>query len=578
MLGYMREYVKESILGPLFKLFEASLELAVPIVIAAIIDKGINGTSPDTSYVVKMSLLLLLLGAVGLAFSVTAQYFAAKASVGYVTKMRASLFSHIQTLSYSDLDSLGTSTMITRMTSDANQVQTGLNLGLRLLLRSPFVVFGAMIMAFTIDTKSALTFAAAIFLLSIVVFGIMLISIPLYKKVQSRLDRVLGKTRENLSGARVIRAFCKEESEISEFAERNGELTSVQKYVGRFSALMNPLTYVIINLAILWLIYTGAIQVNSGELTQGEVVALYNYMSQILIELIKLANLIITITKAVASGARINSVFDIGTSAEDGSLSKGMESEYAIEFSDVSLRYGTSKENSLEKISFKIKHGQTLGIIGGTGSGKTSLINLIPRFYAPTEGVVLIDGQDARLYTQEALRRMIAVVPQKAVLFKGSIRDNMRLGNENASDEEIYEALKIAQGLSVVDDKGGLDAEIEQGGKNLSGGQRQRLTIARALVNKPSVLILDDSASALDYATDYKLRTAIRDMESDATVVIVSQRASSIMHADKIIVLEDGEAVGIGTHDELLASCPVYKEIYASQFTEDTQHTKEAEV
>ena len=578
MLGYMREYVKESILGPLFKLFEASLELAVPIVIAAIIDKGINAKSPDTSYVVKISLLLLLLGAVGLAFSVTAQYFAAKASVGYVTKMRASLFSHIQTLSYSDLDSLGTSTMITRMTSDANQVQTGLNLGLRLLLRSPFVVFGAMIMAFTIDTKSALTFAAAIFLLSIVVFGIMLISIPLYKKVQSRLDRVLGKTRENLSGARVIRAFCKEESEISEFAERNGELTSVQKYVGRFSALMNPLTYVIINLAILWLIYTGAIQVNSGELTQGEVVALYNYMSQILIELIKLANLIITITKAVASGARINSVFDIGTSAEDGSLSKGMESEYAIEFSDVSLRYGTSKENSLEKISFKIKHGQTLGIIGGTGSGKTSLINLIPRFYAPTEGVVLIDGQDARLYTEEALRRMIAVVPQKAVLFKGSIRDNMRLGNENASDEEIYEALKIAQGLSVVDDKGGLDAEIEQGGKNLSGGQRQRLTIARALVNKPSVLILDDSASALDYATDYKLRTAIRDMESDATVVIVSQRASAIRHADKIIVLEDGEAVGIGTHDELLASCPVYKEIYASQFTEDTQHTKEAEV
>ena len=574
----MREYVKESILGPLFKLFEASLELAVPIVIAAIIDKGINGASPDASYVVKMSLLLLLLGAVGLAFSVTAQYFAAKASVGYVTKMRASLFSHIQTLSYSDLDSLGTNTMITRMTSDANQVQTGLNLGLRLLLRSPFVVFGAMIMAFTIDTKSALTFAAAIFLLSIVVFGIMLISIPLYKKVQSRLDRVLGKTRENLSGARVIRAFCKEESEISEFAERNGELTSVQKYVGRFSALMNPLTYVIINLAILWLIYTGAIQVNSGELTQGEVVALYNYMSQILIELIKLANLIITITKAVASGARINSVFDIGTSAKDGSLSEGMESEYAIEFSDVSLRYGTSKENSLERISFKIKHGQTLGIIGGTGSGKTSLINLIPRFYDPTNGVVLIDGQDARLYTEETLRKMIAVVPQKAVLFKGSIRDNMKLGNENASDEEIYEALKIAQGLSVVDDKGGLDAEIEQGGKNLSGGQRQRLTIARAIVNKPSVLILDDSASALDYATDYKLRTSIRDMESDATVVIVSQRASSIMHADKIIVLDDGEAVGIGTHEELLSSCPVYKEIYDSQFTDDTRHTKETEV
>ena len=565
----MREYVKESILGPLFKLFEASLELAVPIVIAAIIDNGINGELPDKAYVVKMSLLLLLLGAVGLAFSVTAQYFAAKASVGYVTKMRASLFSHIQTLSYSELDSLGTNTIITRMTSDANQVQTGLNLGLRLLLRSPFVVFGAMVMAFTIDSKSALTFVAAIFLLSVVVFGIMLISIPLYKKVQARLDRVLGKTRENLSGARVIRAFCKEEDEIAEFSERNVELTSVQKYVGRFSALMNPLTYVIINLAILWLVYTGAIQVNLGELTQGEVVALYNYMSLILIELIKLANLIITITKAMASGARISSVFDIGTSVESGSLSEGEGGEYAIEFSDVSLKYGSAQENSLENISFKIKKGQTLAVIGGTGSGKTSLINLIPRFYDPTGGVVLIDGVDARLYSEEALRRAVAIVPQKAVLFKGSIRDNMKLGNEDATDEEIYEALKIAQGLSVVEDKGGLDALIEQGGKNLSGGQRQRLTIARALVKKPSVLILDDSASALDYATDYRLRTAIRDMESSATVVIVSQRASSIMHADKIIVLEDGEAVGIGTHEELLLSCPVYKEIYDSQFSEE---------
>ena len=565
MFTYLKGYRKESVLGPLFKLFEATLELMVPLVIAAIIDNGINGTEPDTHYVVKMSLLLLLFGAVGLAFSVTAQFFAAKASVGYVTKLRFALFSHMQTLSYSELDKIGTGTMITRMTSDTNQVQTGLNLGLRLLLRSPFVVFGAMIMAFTIDVKSALTFAVAIPLLSIVVFGIMLASIPLYKKVQARLDGVLGKTKENLSGARVIRAFCKEESENEKFKEKNEALTSVQKYVGKISSLMNPLTYVIINLAILWLIYTGAIEVNSGNLTQGEVVALYNYMSQILVELIKLANLIITITKAVASGSRINAVFNIHSSLSYGTKSEGIGSEYAVEFSDVSLKYNGSPENSLENISFKVKKGDTVGIIGGTGSGKTSLINLIPGFYAPTEGKVFIDGQDVSLYSEEALREAIGIVPQKAVLFKGTVRDNIKLGNESATDEEIFDALKIAQAESIVADKGGLDALIEQGGKNLSGGQRQRLTIARALAKKPKILILDDSASALDFATDAKLRAAIKD---EMTVFIVSQRASSIMYADKIIVLDDGEAVGIGTHEELLSSCSVYREIYSSQFSE----------
>ncbi len=568
LLVYLKGYIKESVLGPLFKLFEASLELVVPLVIAAIIDNGINKSAPDSGYVVKMSLLLLLLGAVGLAFSITAQYFAAKASVGYVTKLRFALFSHIQTLSYTELDRLGTGTMITRMTSDTNQVQTGLNLALRLLLRSPFVVFGAMIMAFTIDVKSALTFAVAIPLLSIVVFGIMLISIPLYKKVQARLDGVLIKTRENLSGARVIRSFCKEDDEIADFRRRNGELTSVQKFVGRFSALMNPLTYIIINIAILWLIYTGAVEVKAGNLTQGQVVALYNYMSQILVELIKLANLIITITKSLASASRINSVFDIESSVTEGTRDTGADSDYAVEFSNVSLRYSGASENSISGVSFKVKKGDTVGIIGGTGSGKTSLINLIPRFYDATDGIVMIDGQDVHLYTEKAIRNIVAVIPQKAVLFKGSIRDNMKLGNENATDEEIFEALKTAQAISVAEDKGGLDAIIEQGGKNLSGGQRQRLTVARALVKKPEILILDDSASALDFATDARLRSAIKDMKGSATVFIVSQRASSIMHADKIIVLDDGEAVGIGTHSELLTTCSVYKEIYDSQFSE----------
>lgn len=567
LLKYINGYKKESVLGPLFKLFEAALELTVPLVIAAIIDNGIaNG---DRGYTVKMSLLLVLLGAVGLAFSVVAQYFAAKASVGYVTKLRYALFAHIGTLSYTEIDTLGTSTLITRMTSDTNQVQTGLNLALRLLLRSPFVVFGAMIMAFTIDVKSALTFAAVIPALSVVVFGIMLISMPLYKKVQSRLDRVVSKTRENLTGVRVIRAFCREDSEIEEFKERNNELTATQKYVGRFSALMNPLTYVLINLAILWLINVGAIRVNSGILTQGMVIALYNYMSQILVELIKLANLIISITKALASAARIQSVFDVKSSQESGKETSGVGSDFAVEFSNVTLQYKNSGAPSLTDISFKVKKGDTVGIIGGTGSGKTSLINLIPRFYDATGGAVFIDGADVKTFDTEALREKIGVVPQKAVLFTGSIRENMLWGNKSASDGEIMDALEIAQAKSVVLDKGGLDFKVEQGGKNLSGGQRQRLTIARALVKNPEILILDDSASALDFATDASLRSAIRNMAGERTVFIVSQRASSIMHADKIIVLDDGEAVGIGTHEELLNTCPVYQEIYYSQFKKE---------
>ena len=564
---YLKGYVKESILGPLFKLCEATLELIVPLIIAAVIDKGI--ATGDKPYIVKMCLLLALIGAVGLAFSITAQYFAAKASVGFATRVRGSLFSHLGTLSYSDIDNLGTSTMITRMTQDTAKVQSGLNLALRLLLRSPFVVFGAMIMAFTIDTTSALTFVGVIPVLSIIIYGIMFITVPMYKRVQSSTDKVLLKTRENLSGARVVRAFGKEEYEIDAFKRENDILTTVQKRVGYVSALLDPLTYVVINVAILVLIYLGAIEVNAGDLTRGEVVALYNYMSQILIELIKLANLIVTIAKAVASAGRISDIFDMTPSVSYGDCDFADDSDVAISLNSASMRYANAGGNSITDISFDVKRGQTLGIIGGTGSGKTTLVNMIPGFYRPTEGTLSLFGKDVSEYSKEGIQSIVGIVPQRAVLFKGTVRDNMRVADENATDDDINEALKIAQADGVVYEKGGLDALIEQDGRNLSGGQKQRLTIARALVKKPKILILDDSASALDFATDAALRKAIREEINDTTVVIVSQRASTIMHADKIVVLDEGVAVGIGTHDELLSSCEVYKEIYDSQFKKE---------
>ena len=564
LLVYLKDYIKESILGPLFKLLEALFELFVPLVIAAIIDTGIeNG---DTGYIIKMCLVLVLLGFVGLAFSITAQYFAAKASVGFVRKIRHVLFGHIQSLSYSELDQIGTSTLITRMTSDMNQVQNGMNLALRLLLRSPFVVFGAMIMAFTIDVPSAMIFVYVTIVLLIVVFGIMLGSIPLYKKVQQKLDAVMTVTRENLTGVRVIRAFCKEEEETDDFINKNNELTASQKFVGKISALMNPVTYVIINLAIIWLIHTGAVRVEAGILTQGAVVALYNYMSQILVELIKLANLIINITKSIACGNRIQAVLDIKPDLESGNSSCN---EGSVEFDHVNLRYKNAGADSLSDITFTAAKGETIGIIGGTGSGKSSLVNLIPRFYDAASGEVKVGGVNVKDMDVEQLREKIGVVPQKAVLFHGTIRENMQWGVTNASDDEIMEAIEAAQGLDVIKAKGGLDCEIEQGGKNLSGGQRQRLTIARALVKKPEILILDDSASALDFATDAALRKSLRELDYHPTVFIVSQRTSSIQHADRIIVLDDGAAVGIGTHDELMKSCSVYQEIYNSQFKKE---------
>lgn len=564
LLVYLKDYIKESILGPLFKLLEALFELFVPLVIAAIIDTGIeNG---DTGYIVKMCLVLVLLGFVGLAFSITAQYFAAKASVGFVSKIRHVLFGHIQSLSYSELDQIGTSTLITRMTSDMNQVQNGMNLALRLLLRSPFVVFGAMIMAFTIDVPSAMIFVYVTIVLLIVVFGIMLGSIPLYKKVQQKLDAVMTVTRKNLTGVRVIRAFCKEDEETDDFINKNNELTASQKFVGKISALMNPVTYVIINLAIIWLIHTGAVRVEAGILTQGAVVALYNYMSQILVELIKLANLIINITKSIACGNRIQAVLDIKPDLESGNSSCN---EGSVEFDHVNLRYKNAGADSLSDITFTAAKGETIGIIGGTGSGKSSLVNLIPRFYDAASGEVKVGGVNVKDMDVEQLREKIGVVPQKAVLFHGTIRENMQWGVTNASDDEIMEAIEAAQGLDVIKAKGGLDCEIEQGGKNLSGGQRQRLTIARALVKKPEILILDDSASALDFATDAALRKSLRELDYHPTVFIVSQRTSSIQHADRIIVLDDGAAVGIGTHDELMKSCSVYQEIYNSQFKKE---------
>ena len=566
LLVYLKDYKKESVLGPLFKLLEASFELIVPLVMAAIIDHGV--AYGDKPYIMKMCLVLVLLAVIGLTCSITAQYFAAKAAVGFSTGLRHALFEHIQKLSFSEMDTVGTSTLITRMTSDINQTQNGVNLVLRLFLRSPFIVFGAMIMAFTIDVKAALVFVVTIPLLSVVVFGIMLVSIPLYKKVQSALDKVLGITRENLTGSRVIRAFNKENDEITNFNESNDALTK-----------MNPLTYVIINGAVVVLVWTGAIRVNSGYITQGEVVALVNYMSQILVELIKLANLIININKSIACGNRIQAIFELQPSITDHAVTPVAEekAEHSGEvpevvFSHVGLTYAGAGEESLTDIDFTAKKGETIGIIGGTGSGKSSVVNLIPRFYDATKGSVQIEGKDVREYSLEELREKIGMVLQKAVLFKGTIRENMLWGNENATDEDIMQALEVAQAKEFVDKKeGGLDFEIEQGGKNLSGGQRQRMTIARAVVKKPDILILDDSASALDFATDAKLRMAIRDMENKATVFIVSQRAASIMYADKIIVLDDGQIVGMGTHEELLKQCEVYQEIYYSQFkkTED---------
>jgi ATP-binding cassette subfamily B multidrug efflux pump len=576
LLVYLKDYKKESVLGPLFKLLEATFELIVPLVMAAIIDTGV--ATGDKSYIMKMCMVLVLLAVIGLTCSITAQYFAAKAAVGFATKLRHALFAHIERLSFTEMDTVGTATLITRMTSDVNQVQNGVNLVLRLFLRSPFIVFGAMVMAFTIDVKAALVFVVTIPLLSIIVFGIMLISIPLYKKVQSALDKVLGITRENLTGSRVIRAFNKEDDEKVHFNENNDLLTRAQIYVGKISALMNPLTYVIINGAIVVLVWTGAVRVDNGYITQGEVVALINYMSQILVELVKLANLIININKSIACGNRIQSIFEMQPSITDGSGQKvdkvrtdtadrSEEAEYAVEFSHVGLTYAGAGDESLTDIDFKVKKGETIGIIGGTGSGKSSVVNLIPRFYDVTSGFIKVDGKDVKDYPLEELRGKIGMVLQKAVLFHGTIRENLKWGNPDATEEDLNRAITVAQAKEFVDNKEGrLDFEIEQGGKNLSGGQRQRLTIARAVVKKPEILILDDSASALDFATDAALRKAIREMEGETTVFIVSQRAASIQHADRIVVLDDGKIVGLGTSEELLESCEVYQEIYNSQF------------
>ena len=568
LLIYLKAYRKEACLAPIFKMLEAVFELFVPLVIKGIIDYGI--AAEDRAYCLRMGLLLLLLAVIGLAMATTAQWFSARAAAGFAAKIKQVLMEHIQKLSYTELDTIGTSTLITRMTSDVNQVQTGTNLVLRLFMRSPFIVFGSMIMAFTIDFKAAMIFVITIPLLSVVVFGIMLSSIPLYKKVQSQLDRVLGITRENLTGVRVIRAFNKEEEEISHFKTENEQFTRLQTFVGKISALMNPLTFVIVNSAILVLVWTGAWRVEGGILTQGAVVALVNYMSQILVELIKLADLIINIKKAVACGNRIQKVLEVEPSMENGSkecIEEKRTPANAVDFNHVSLTYSGAGAPSLTDIDLHVKTGQTIGIIGGTGSGKTSVVNLIPRFYDATQGNVLVFGKPVKEQDMESLRSQIAVVPQKAVLFAGTIRENMKWGKEDATDEEIMEALTIAQAAEVVQKKeGGLDAFVEQGGKNLSGGQRQRLTIARALVRKPRILILDDSASALDFATDAALRKAIREMKNAPTVFIVSQRTSSIRFADQILVLDDGKSVGVGTHDELLTTCSVYKEIYDSQY------------
>ncbi len=581
-------------LAPAFKMLEALFELFVPLVVSSIIDVGIKGE--DRSYIIKMCLLMILLAVVGLTCSITAQYFSAKAAVGCATGLRHHLFAHIQSLSFTEMDTIGTSTLITRMTSDINQVQNGVNLVLRLLLRSPFIVFGAMIMAFTIDVKAALVFVVAIPVLALIVFGIMLATRPLYKKVQSGLDKILGIVRENLTGVRVIRAFNMQDKEVARFKASNEELNSLQKFVGSISGLMNPLTYVVVNISIILLIWSGAVRVNEGTLSTGQVVALYNYMSQILVELIKLANLIISITKALACANRIDNIFAVESSMREGSIEYGSaaggeadrdggvsadsrsegdagnQAVPAVEFKNVSLRYANAGEDSVTGVTFKVMKGQTIGIIGGTGSGKTTLVNMITRFYDATSGEVLVNGRSIKDYTFDSLREKVVVVMQKAQLFKGTIRDNIKWGKPDASDEEIMEALKVAQAKEFVENKPGvLDAFVDQGGKNFSGGQKQRLTIARAVVRKPDILILDDSASALDYATDAALRKSISNMEPMPTLFIVSQRAASLMHADMIIVLDDGEVVGTGTHDMLLNSCKVYQEIYYSQFKQEAR-------
>ena len=562
---YFKGYGRECVLSPLFKLLEASFELIIPLIVASIIDRGI--ASGDGGHVARMVLCMAALGLVGLLAAVTAQYFAAKAAIGFSTRLRHALMAHIQTLSYTELDTLGTSTLITRMTSDVNQVQSGVNMCLRLLLRSPFVVFGAMVMAFTIDVRCALIFAAVIAVLCAIVFSIMLVTIPKYRAVQGQLDSVTAATRENLNGVRVLRAFCKEDAETEKFARRNQLLTRMQLAVGRISASMNPLTYVVINAAVIALIHSGAVRVQLGTLTQGEVIALYNYMSQILVELVKMANLIILLTKAWACGDRISAVLSVQSSQQDGGRTFEDAQRGSVAFEDVSLRYSGAGADALEHVSFSARPGETIGVIGGTGSGKSSLVSLIPRFYDATGGRVRVGGVDVRELKKDVLRDAVAIVPQKAVLFKGTIRSNLLWGNENATEQDLLDALTTAQALDVVEAKPGrLDEPVEQGGRNFSGGQRQRLTIARALVKKPDILILDDSASALDYATDASLRRAIRQMDSRPTTFIVSQRASSVRFADQIIVLDDGCVVGIGTHDALLADCPVYQEIYASQY------------
>ena len=574
LLRFLKGYEKESIFGPLFKLLEATLELLVPLIVASLIDVGI--ANRDLGYVIKMFVFLVVLGIVGLAFSLTAQFFAAKAAVGFVKKVKHALFKHMEELSYTEIDKLGTSAMVNRMTSDMNQMQAGMNMSLRLLLRSPFVVAGAFIMAWTIDGQAAKVFGITILGLTVIVYGIMLITIPLYRKVQQKLDGVLAATRENLVGVRVIRAFGLEEEEKKDFIGKHSELTKGQKFVGSISALTNPLTYVVVNLGIAVLIWDGAIQVESGILTQGAVVALYNYMAQILEELVKLANMIVLLTKMVASGNRIQGVLDMKSSQEFPQETQVEERKEmpCIVFENVGLKYAGAGEESLSNLNFQVKKGQVVGVIGGTGSGKTSLVNMIPRFYDATSGAVYIDGIDVKKYKKDEIREKVGVVPQKAVLFKGTIRDNICWGKAGAEEEEIWQALRIAQAEEIVQKKENkLDFMIAQNGRNLSGGQRQRLTIARALVRKPEILILDDSASALDYVTDANLRKALQEMEDKPTIFIVSQRTVSIQHADLILVLDDGEMVGMGTHEELLKSCETYQEIYASQFKKEVQNS-----